>query len=77
MILNKAKDYHKNNKDKLKQLAKDKYNIPEEKIKKINIKKCLKKKRMKEENMEETDIATCLKKKKIKKQNMQEIDITQ
>ena len=32
MILNKAKDYHKNNKDKLKQQAKDKYNIPEEKI---------------------------------------------
>ena len=34
MILNKAKDYHKNNKDKLKQQAKGKYNIPEEKIKK-------------------------------------------
>ena len=32
MILNKAKDYHKNNKDKLKQQAEDKYNIPEEKI---------------------------------------------
>ena len=35
MVLNRAKEYYKNNKGKLKQQAKDKYNIPEEKIKKI------------------------------------------
>ena len=34
MILNKAKDFYKNNKDKIKEQGKDKHNIAEEELKK-------------------------------------------
>ena len=52
VILNKAKDYYENNKDKIREQARNKYrNLPEEeKIKKrqygkIDITRCLKKKK--------------------------------
>ena len=40
-MLSKAKDYYKNNKDKLKEQARDKYRnlLEEEKIKKQNMRK--------------------------------------
>ena len=38
-ILNRAKDYYKNNSDKTKKKARYKYNIPEEKILKIEYEK--------------------------------------
>ena len=52
MILNSAKYYYENDKERLREQARDKYrNVSEvEKIKR--------------QNMEKTDIATCLKKKK-------------
>ena len=51
MILNRAKDYCKNDKKRLRQQARDKCRNLSEKEKK-----------MKSENTEETDIAICLKK---------------
>ena len=39
VILNKAKDYYKNNSDKTKKQVRDKYNMPEEKIEKIEYEK--------------------------------------
>ena len=56
MVLSKAKDYYKNNKDRLREQARDKYkNLFEEEknikeiMKKIDITRCLKKKaRLKE-----------------------------
>ena len=50
VILNRAKDYYKNNKELLR-----------EKVK-INVEIYLKKKKIKRENMGETDIIICLKK---------------
>ena len=51
MVLSKAKDYYKNNKDRLREQARDKYkNLFEEEK---NIK----------ENMKKIDITRCLKKK--------------
>ena len=54
----KAKEYYKNNKDKLSKQARERYNglSAEEKTKK--------------ENMEKTDIIQCLKKKETKKENV-------
>ena len=50
MILNKAKDYYKNNKERLREQARDKYrNLSEEE-------------KIKKENMGRIDIAICLKK---------------
>ena len=50
MILNRAKDYYKNDKERLREQARDKYrNLSEEE-------------KMKSVNMEETDIIICLKK---------------
>ena len=50
VILNRAKDYYENDKERLREQARYKYRkLSEEK---------------KRENMEETDIITCLKKKK-------------
>ena len=50
VILNRAKDYYKNNKELLREKAK------------INVEIYLKKKKIKRENMGETDIIICLKK---------------
>ena len=70
-MLSKAKDYHKNNKDRLWEQARDKYrNLSEEEkrkkenMEKVNTETCLKKKKIKKENMEKIDITRCLKKKK-------------
>ena len=52
LILNKAKDYNKNNKVRLKEQGRDKY------------KSCLNKRKIKRENMEGIGIIICLKKKK-------------
>ena len=50
VILNKAKDYNENDKERLREQARDKYrNLSEEE-------------KMKSVNMEETDIIICLKK---------------
>ena len=52
MILNRAKDYYENDKDRLREQARDKYrNLSEEE-------------KIKKENMEKIDISICLKKKK-------------
>ena len=52
MILNRAKDYYENDKEKLRGQARDKYrNLSEEE-------------KIKKENMGRIDIAICLKKKK-------------
>ena len=52
VILNRAKDYHENDKERLREQVRDKYrNLSEEE-------------KTKRENMEKTDIAICLKKKK-------------
>ena len=52
MILNRAKDYYENNKERLREQARDQYrNLSEEE-------------KNKKENMEEIDVAICLKKKK-------------
>ena len=51
MILNKAKDYYENDKERLRTQARNKYrNLPEEE-------------KLKRENMEKTDNTICLKKK--------------
>ena len=51
VILNRAKDYYENDKERLKEQARGKYrNLSEEK-------------KIKRENMEKTDSAICLKKK--------------
>ena len=50
VILNRAKDYYKNKKERLRDNARDKYII------------FLKKKKMKGQNMEKIDIIICLKK---------------
>ena len=50
LILNRANDYYKNDKEQLREQARDKY------------KTYPKKKKMKSENMEKTDIIICLKK---------------
>ena len=39
VILNRAKDYYKNYSDKIKKQAREKYNIPKEKIDKIEYEK--------------------------------------
>ena len=52
MILNRAKDYYENDKERLREHAQD-----------INTETYLKKKKIKRENVEETDIIICLKKK--------------
>ena len=49
IILNRAKDYYENDKERLK-------------VQEINIKTYLKKIKTKRENMEKIDIVTCLKK---------------
>ena len=52
MILNKAKDYYENGKERLREQARDKYrNLSEEE-------------KIKKENMEKIDISICLKKRK-------------
>ena len=52
VILNRAKDYYENNKERLREQARDQYrNLSEEE-------------KNKKENMEEIDVAICLKKKK-------------
>ena len=49
VILKRAKDYYENDKERLREQAKNKYrNLPEEK-------------KIKKENMEKTDIIICLK----------------
>ena len=53
VILNRAKDYYKNDKERFREQARYKYNLSQKK-----------KKKMKSENMEETDIIICLKKKR-------------
>ena len=51
MILNRAKDYYENDKERSREYARDKYrNLLEEK------------KKIKRESMEKTDIIICLKK---------------
>ena len=50
VILNRAKDYYENDKERLREQTRDKYrNLSEEK-------------KIKKENMEKTDISICLKK---------------
>ena len=39
MILNRPKEYYKNNCDKIKKQAKDKYNLPEKRLQKIEYEK--------------------------------------
>ena len=52
VVLNKAKGYYENNKERLKMQGRDKYrNLSEEE-------------KIKEENMEKIDIITCLKRRK-------------
>ena len=52
MIINRAKHYYENDKERLREQARDKYkNLSEEE------------KKIKRENMEKTDIVICLKKK--------------
>ena len=52
VALNKAKDYYENNKEKLREQARNKYrNLPEEE-------------KIKKKSMEKIDITRCLKKKK-------------
>ena len=52
VILNRAKDYYENDKERLREQTRDKYrNLSEEK-------------KIKKENMEKTDISICLKKRK-------------
>ena len=52
VILNRANDYYENDKERLREQARDKYrNLSEEK-------------KIKKENMEKTDISICLKKRK-------------
>ena len=52
VILNRAKDYNENDKERLREQARDKYrNLSEEK-------------KIKKENMEKIDITICLKRKK-------------
>ena len=52
VMLSKAKDYYKNNKDRLRERARDKYrNLSEEE-------------KNKKENMEKIDIIICLKRRK-------------
>ena len=52
VILNRAKDYYKNDKERLREQVRDKYrNLSEEE-------------KNKKENMEKIDIAICLKKRK-------------
>ena len=60
VALNKAKEYYKNNNERL--------NNKQE----INIEAYLKKIRIKKENMEKIDITICLKKKEYRKQRYQE-----
>ena len=61
MILNRAKDYYENDKERLREQARDKYrNLSEEE-------------KMKREIMEKTDIVTCLKKIKKDWKNIKEI----
>ena len=62
MVLNEAKNYYKNDKDRLREQE-------------INTETCLKKK-IKNENKQEINIKTYLKNKKIRKENMEKIDIT-
>ena len=67
------------NRDVILKKARDKYNKPEEKIKKIMYEKnkyrdITDEQKIKEETVKETDIAIWLKKKK-KGENMQELDI--
>ena len=50
VVVNKAKDYYKNNKKRLRKQARDKYKNLSEK----------KKKKSKKENMEKADIIMCL-----------------
>ena len=50
IILNRAKDYHENDKERLKEQAKNKYKTYQ------------KKKKLKKANMEKTDNIICLKK---------------
>ena len=52
MILNRAKDYYENDKDRLREQARE------------DIETYLKKKKLKKENMEKIDISICLKKRK-------------
>ena len=52
VILNRAKDYYENDKERLREQARDKYrNLSEEE-------------KIKKENMEKIDISICLKKRK-------------
>ena len=72
MILDKAKEYYENNKDRLSKQARDIYNIlPEEKkYKKREYRRnqhynMTEKKKKKKENMKKIDLKICLKKKRI------------
>ena len=81
IILNKAKDCYKNNKDRLSKQTRDKQNnLPEEKDRKREYRRNQHYNITEEEkknNMKEIDINICQKKKQIKKENIQEIDIMQ
>ena len=61
VILNRAKDYYKNDKERLREQAE------------INTETYLKKKKIKRQNMEKTDSAICLKKKKQRLKEYQKI----
>ena len=52
MMLNRAKDYYENDKERLREQARDKY------------RNYLRKKKIKKQNMEKTDITICLQRKK-------------
>ena len=61
LILNRSKDHYKNNKERLREQARDKYrNLSEEK-------------KNKTDNMEKTDAAVCLKRRKRDEKNTKKI----
>ena len=60
LVVSKAKEYYKSNKERLNKQEREKYNnLPEyrENTEEINTVQCLKKKKTKEINMKEIDIA--------------------
>ena len=65
VILNRPKDYYENDKERLRQQARDKYrNLSEEE-------------KIRKENMEKIDISICLKKRKKDENNIKKIIVRQ
>ena len=73
MALNKAKEYYKNNSERLKRQARDKYRKLSEEDR--NKKREYGKIEIKKENMEKIDIVICLKKRSKNQKNIKNKDI--